>query len=331
MTCFIESAGTWCNGEIAYLAWETKRIDGCLGFMITRVHETGDDAGARCILPSWIAFTDQSNPDWFPQDTSVWPVQNYEWRDLTLRRSRDQTKVRPINFKVHYEILPVGVAGQGRAALPASPTAPQKDPNGKPHYKGTPRQLYAIGTPFETDTIDVTHDYGAAIKATFTNGILSTQNLLLQLANAAKNRGEVAPRPTTTKGLLKVLKDEIENPKSEIRSFLTADVLQFVRSLLDRQKEQGGEVYLALYELTDPELVSPLSQAMQGGKVHLILSTAGSTNPNPRGTPKPKRKPVVWDTENNAARLRCIRSRRIRSSTVCSTIIPQPDSGFSVP
>jgi hypothetical protein len=302
MTSFIESAGAWCNGEIAYLAWKAEQIDGCLGFMITRVHETGDDAGQHRILPSWIAFTDQSNPDWFPQDTSVWPVQNYEWRDLTLRRSRDQTKVRPINFRVHYEILPVGNAGPGRTALPASPTAPYKDENGKPHYKGSPRPLYAIGTAFVTDPITVTHDFGPSIKATFTNGILSTQNLLLQLANAAKKRGEPAPRPETTKGLLTVLKDEIENPKSEIRSFLTADVLSFVRALLDRQKADGGELYLALYELTDPELVSLLTEAMAGGKVHLILSTAGSTDPNPKGTPKADRKPVVWDTENNDAR-----------------------------
>jgi phosphatidylserine/phosphatidylglycerophosphate/cardiolipin synthase-like enzyme len=302
MTCFIESAGAWCNGEIAYLAWKAERIDGCLGFMITRVHESGDDAGQHRILPSWIAFTDQSNPDWFPQDTSVWPVQNYEWRDLTLRRSRNQTTVRPINFRVHYEILPVGTAGPGRIPLAPSDTAPYKDEQGNAHYKGKPRPLYAIGKAFATDPIDVTHDFGSSIKATFTNGILSTQNLLLQLANAAKKRGEPAPRPTTTKGLLKVLQDEIKNPKSDIRSFLTADVLHFVRTLLDRQRAEGGDVYLALYELTDPELVSLLSEAMKGGKVHLILSTAGSTDPNPKGTPKPKRKPVVWDTENNDAR-----------------------------
>jgi len=65
-----------CNNEVAYLAWQTNgKIDGCLGFMITRIHL--DDAGhevERRILPTWVAFDTQSNPDWEPQDTSVWPI-----------------------------------------------------------------------------------------------------------------------------------------------------------------------------------------------------------------------------------------------------------------
>jgi len=301
MTCFIDAAGAWCNGEVAYLAWKAGRIDDCLGYMITRVHETGQDAGQRRILPTWIAFTDQSNPEWLAQDASVWPVQSFEWRDLTLRRSRDQATVRPINFRVHYEIVPVGTAGPGRTAVPPSATAPFKDAQGKPRYDGKQRPLFTIGTPFVTAPIDVTHDYGA-VRATFTNGILSTQNLLQQLRSAAKAHGEAAAPPDTTKGLLAVLKQEIVDPKSDIRAFLTADVLSFVRQLLDRQKNEGGELFLALYELHDPELIGLLVEAVKGGKVHLILSTAGSTNPNAKGTAKEDRQPVVWDTENNDAR-----------------------------
>jgi hypothetical protein len=59
----IKRAGAWCNGEVAYLAWDVeKQIKGCVGFMVTRVHETGKDKGKRRILPTWIAFTDQNNP-----------------------------------------------------------------------------------------------------------------------------------------------------------------------------------------------------------------------------------------------------------------------------
>src|SRR6476619_648243 len=120
----IVKADAWCNGEVAYLAWQADGpIADCLGFMITRVRETGPKAGRRRILPTWIAFRDQSNPDWLDQDSSVWPIQSYEWRDLTLRRSRDSTSVRPIDFKVHYEIVPVGPPGPGRQAVPTSSTA----------------------------------------------------------------------------------------------------------------------------------------------------------------------------------------------------------------
>ncbi len=59
---YVTRAGAWSDGEVAYLAWDMKaKIQDCLGFMITRVHETGADKGARRILPTWVAFKDQSN------------------------------------------------------------------------------------------------------------------------------------------------------------------------------------------------------------------------------------------------------------------------------
>jgi hypothetical protein len=33
------AARAWCNNEVAYLVWKSDgKIDGCLGFMITRIH-----------------------------------------------------------------------------------------------------------------------------------------------------------------------------------------------------------------------------------------------------------------------------------------------------
>lgn len=309
MTTKIAKAGAWCNGEVSYLAWDIEEtIDGCLGFMVTRIHETGEDAGARRILPSWIAFTDQSNPKWQPQDTSVWPIQNFEWRDLTLRRSRDTTNIRPIDFRVHYEIVPIGTKAAGREPVPASATAPYKDAKGNPFYEREPRQLYTIGDPFKTNSIDVTHRYSGPngkIEATFTNGILSTQNLLLQLREAAVISGHAAKKaePNSTEGLLAELQRQIADPKSAVRAFLTADVLSFLRRFLDEADKDDAEVYLALYELHDPELITLLESAAKARRIHLILSTSGSTDPNKKGTPKTDRQPVVWDTENNDARV----------------------------
>ena len=144
----IIKATAWSNGEVAYLAWEADAaIDDCLGFMVTREHLSGADQGQERILPTWIAFVDQSNPAWLNQDSSVWPIQQYQWRDLTLRQSRDTTSVRPIDFTVRYKITPVGLAGHGRPALPASPTAPPVDADGKPRYIGAPRPLAALARP----------------------------------------------------------------------------------------------------------------------------------------------------------------------------------------
>jgi len=316
----VTKAGAWCNGEIAYLAWDVAtKIDGCLGFMITRVHETGGDAGKRRILPTWVAFTDQSNPNWNEQDSSVWPIQKFEWSDLTLRKSRDTTKVRPIDFNVHYEIVPVGTEAPGRTKIPASRTAPKKEADGDPSYEGVKRQLYQIGDPTITNTISVTHDYGSKpgqVAATFTNGILSTQNLLKQLESvnkapakkvqAATKSGSKAKRATAVAQqethLLTILKSEIVKPNSPIRAFLTGDVFAFVERLLKRAADEGGEVYLALYELHDPVLIDLLLKSFKQGLVNIILTTAASLNPNAKDTPADKRQPTVWDTENDAPR-----------------------------
>jgi hypothetical protein len=317
---FVTKAGAWGNGEVAYIAWDTaKKIDGCLGFMVTRVHETGGDAGQRRILPTWVAFTDQSNPNWNEQDASVWPIQRFEWRDLTLRKSRNTTNVRPIDFVVHYEIVPVGLDALGRKPIPVSPTAPAADAAGHPSYEGPHHPLFQIGEPANTNSIRVTHDYdGQTVKilATFTNGVLSTQNLikqlqsvnmappkrLLQAAQSPDKNIRVAAAQKKEDHLLSTLKQEIVKPKSPIRAFLAGDVISFVRRLIDRAADKGGEVYLALYELHDPELIDLLLTSMKKGLIHIILSTAGNLNPNSKTTPKDKKQPVIWDTENDEPR-----------------------------
>jgi phosphatidylserine/phosphatidylglycerophosphate/cardiolipin synthase-like enzyme len=306
-------ASAYCNGEVAYLAWQADGpIADCLGFMITRVHESGADAGQRRVLPTWIAFTTQSNPDWLDQDSSVWPIQAYEWRDLTLRQSRDTAKVRPIDFTCHYEITPVGLPGPGRT--PVQPVAPFKDAAGTPRYHGAPVQLAVVGATIATAAIEVTHDYGASIKATYTNGILSTQNLLQQLTAARDAAGKQPPKPAGVKagptlgmtpGLLAELKRDIPKAGNPIRTFLTGDVLSFLKALMDRaDKTPGAALHLALYELHDPELIAELLKLTQAGKAHVILSTAGSFDPNPKKKviPPPPKLPKVWDTENHAAR-----------------------------
>jgi hypothetical protein len=315
----ITRAGAWCNGEVAYVAWEVKeKIKDCVGFMVTRVHETGEDAGQRRILPTWIAFTDQNNPNWNAQDSSVWPIQNFEWRDLTLRKSRDTTTVRPIDFDVHYEIVPVALARADDKPLPPSPTAPLTDSHGLPSYEGPKHRLRQMGEPIITNTIRVTHTYGRNIKATFTNGILSTQNLVRQLSSvnkappkkamAAAASGDPKKRAKSAQQkenhLLKVLKQEIVKEDSSIRKFLMGDVYDFVSALVDRARKEGAQVYLALYELHDKQLITLLLEAMKRRLIHIILTTAGNLNPNPKGTPKEKRQPVVWDTENDDPRRR---------------------------
>ena len=249
----VVSAKAWCNNEVAYLAWATDgRIEGCLGFMVTRIHL---DTGERRLLPAWVAFDTQSNRDWEEQDTSVWPIQKFSWRDLTLRRSRNTLNIRE-PFRAKYEIVPVGHEAPGRLPVPPSPTAQP----GK--YRGQPIPLFVCGEALETNEITVTEDFGD-VTATFNNGILSTQNLRKQLQT-----------PSGRAPSQKQVKQRISDPADRVRQFLGGDVLPALKSLFDRANEIGGTVHLALYELDDPELVDLLATNQQ--RLHLILTTAGS-------------------------------------------------------
>jgi hypothetical protein len=272
-------ARAWCNNQVAYLAWRTDgKIADCLGFMLTRIHL--DDHGAeveRRNLPTWVAFDTQSNRDWEEQDTSVWPIQKFSWRDLTLRRSRNTLAVRPPSFRVKYEIVPVGKPGAGRPAVPPSPTAQP----GK--YQGTPIPLYVCGDRIETNEILVTSDFGD-ISVAFTSGILSTQNLRKQLETPS---GKAPTKPQVDA--------HIQKPGDPIRQFLAGDVLPVLKTLFERADQVDGTVHLALYELADPELIDLLVKHQE--RLHLILTTAGSTPPKKGSGGK-----TTWDVTNAAVR-----------------------------
>jgi phosphatidylserine/phosphatidylglycerophosphate/cardiolipin synthase-like enzyme len=272
-------AQAFCNNEVAYLAWKAdKRITGCLGFMIARIHLDGAGKEVdRRILPAWVAFTTQSNPEWEEQDTSVWPVQKFSWRDLTLRRSRDSKEVRTSDFQVKYEITPVGLAGRGRTPVPTSPTA-------RPgQYTGKPIPLFVCGRPIQTNVITVSNRCGDTSVA-FTNGILSTQNLRKQLG---AKKGKLPSKA--------VLEEHLAKPGDSIREFLAGDVLTTLRSLFERARQEDAKLYLALYELSDPELIALLKEHQ--ARIELILCTAGSTPPKKGSGDK-----TTWDTTNQAAR-----------------------------
>ena len=249
----VGDARAFCNNEVAYLAWKTDgKINDCLGFMITRINL---DTGERRLLPAWVAFDTQSNPKWEEQDTSVWPIQKFSWRDLTLRRSRNTLQIRA-PFRAKYEIVPVGPAAPGRVAVPPSPTAQP----GK--YKGDPIPLFVCGEAGETNAFTVTDNFGD-VSAFFNNGILSTQNLRKQLETPD---GKAPTKPQ--------IDAHIQKTGDPIRTFLSGDVLPALKSMFARAEKEDGTLHLALYELDDPELVELLVQNQ--ARLNIILSTAGS-------------------------------------------------------
>jgi phosphatidylserine/phosphatidylglycerophosphate/cardiolipin synthase-like enzyme len=268
----ITSAQAICNGEVAYLGWATDpgHVPGLLGFHIVREHL---DAAGTIIeeraLASYVAFRGQSNPGWLPQNTTVWPVQKYTWRDLSLKRKRNGLQLREDGQRVRYRIAPVGRLKPGMQAVEVIQERGSA-------YDGTPIPLGYLGDAALTNVVVATTER-APFTATFTNGILSTQFLLRALTPAA---GGPIP-PGRLVGMLRT-------PKNNLREYLSGGVLGLVREFF---ATPGGRFRAALYELDDLELVTLLKT--NADRVDLILSDAGASG-------------GAYDTRNAPARAQLV-------------------------
>ena len=212
------------NNDVAIIAWDPAGpIDNCLGFAVYR---TDLGSGQTVPLESWVGFQGQSNPDWKPRSTEVWPVQEFHWKDLEAAWGGSY----------QYKVVPmIGTPG-----------------NLKPHPT----------ISWESNPVHVTPDRGGVL-AYFNRGILSTQAMAHRL-----------PKGTDTT-MYKALKGRIDQPGDPLRNQLAGQLILALRSLLDRARQESGQCYAALYELTDPEL----EQSLIGNPaVHLVLSTAGKND-----------------------------------------------------
>ena len=220
------------NNDVAFIAWKVAaKIPQCLGFAVYRKDSTGQEEP----LPAWVGFQGQSNAAWQAKTTEVWPVQKFNWRDLTAKRGETYT----------YRIVPM---------------------------VGTPGNLVAQNAAaLTTGQVTITEKRGD-FSAFFNRGILSTQSLSHQVPQGSGGQPDY-----------KVLTDRIDQPGDPLRNRLAGQLREAMLGLFSRARSEGGQLYCALYELTDPELEQQLLQGKDF--VHLILSNTGGD-----------------DTENHPAR-----------------------------
>jgi len=281
----ISRAFAFANNEVAFLAWDLseRTLDGCLGFHIVREYLDGERVVEARPLVSYVAFEGQSNPNWLAQNTSVWPVQKFNWRDLTLRRRRDRAELRPDNQTVRYRIRAVGRMRDGLEPVEIIPESHVDKETGNvvPHtYLGDPIPLGYMTPAAYTNAIVVTKDIGPFV-STFTNGILSTQFLL----NVLMEDGEVKDGE---------LERHLRTAGDWLREYLAGDVLPVIRDFFGAQE---GTFVAALYELEDQELLQVLIDNTD--RLSLILSDAGSATADEDDGGK---KSTLYDSRNAKAR-----------------------------
>jgi phosphatidylserine/phosphatidylglycerophosphate/cardiolipin synthase-like enzyme len=274
----IVQASAYANNEVAFLAWriDTSTIPGCLGFHIVREHlDDHDMVIEERPLAAYVAFKGQSNPDWQAQNTSIWPIQKFNWRDLTLRRRRDATGLRPEGDRVRYRIRAVGrlTAGMEKVvAIPGEHFDPVTQQSVQHVYDGSPLALGYLTGPATTNIVTATRKRGP-FTSTFTNGILSTQFLV----KAMERQGMTGTA---------ALETALKTPGNAQRDMLAGDVLTTIQEFF---APTTGRFHAALYELNDLELIAILKAKAK--LMDLILSDAGAND-----TTK------TYDTTNDDAR-----------------------------
>lgn len=290
----IARASAFANNEIAFLAWalDADPLPGCLGFHIVREHLDGND---RVVeerpLASYVAFKGQRNPDWLAQNTTVWPVQKFTWRDLTLRRRRDSASLRPEAQRVRWRIAAVGDWHEGLEKVEVVESSHREPGSGRVvvhTYQGKPRPLGYLTAFAHTNIVDVTATRGP-FTSTFTNGVLSTQFL----AKVLNEDGKVEDGE---------LERHLRTPGDLLREYLSGDVIATLRAFFEPPE---ARFYAALYELEDTELEALLAKNAQ--RLHLILSDAGSGEDD-EGE-------ATYDTRNAPARARLAKLNRAPGNT----------------
>jgi phosphatidylserine/phosphatidylglycerophosphate/cardiolipin synthase-like enzyme len=92
------------NNDMAYLQWSyDSKIPDCLGFS---VHRVDLDNHTETPLPTWVGFQAVPNIHREMRSSDVWPIQKFQWKDVTARRCR----------RFRYRVIPM--IGQPTALTP---------------------------------------------------------------------------------------------------------------------------------------------------------------------------------------------------------------------
>jgi len=102
-----DRASAYANNDVAFIAWtHGAKLTGCLGFAVYRVDVATNQ---KAPLPAWVGFRGESNKQWQPKTTEIWPLQKFNWCDFTAPRGG--------TYK--YEIVPMTGAPGGLHPVPA--------------------------------------------------------------------------------------------------------------------------------------------------------------------------------------------------------------------
>ena len=189
--------------------------------------------GMDSYLPGFAGFSDGEKLD----PAALWkrPLQRYMWWDYGVKPGQ----------VVQYSIVPV-----------VRPTA------------GGDLQLSTADATALTPPMTVTGQTSPHISAYFNKGIVAAQWVTRVLNDVAAKTKVKKPKLADLIGNLK--EPTATDPGNALRNALSGLLRPQLLKLLADVKQNGGEIYAALYELNDPELIAGLTAL--GKKCHLLLA-----------------------------------------------------------
>src|SRR5690242_11236976 len=115
-----------------------------------------------------------------------------------------------------------------------------------------------------SEAVTITGQMSSNVSAYFNKGIVAAQWVSRALADVGKDAK---------------IQDLIGTPGNSLRNALSGQLRPQILALLQATKNEGGEIYAALYELNDPELIDALT--VLGKKCHLILANGAFNSKKP--------------------------------------------------
>ena len=224
------------NCDDALLFWSVAApIANCLGFTIDRQTKLGNGSIKPDVLDNRMGFIADQPKSGDHRPSTQWPFQRLWWTDHDVN----------LGDTVRYRVTPMVRAGG------------QLEPLDTERSPWTPWQTLAGGK----------RDGYAAF---FNRGLVISQFMARYLEKLRIDKGLA-----TRKDALKAFKASLDEHELPIRTFLSGALRSEMLALLADARANGKQVFAALYELADDELVDALRAL--GGNAHVVLANGSIT------------------------------------------------------